>query len=113
MITIHPRRTGGRWYLDGPEVDSLPYYFNTLGMNDIVEKVVLRILNSETGFKLSFSEEKFAGHKFTLDRKDKKADGYWYYSRELKLMGWFGPELNGYFPEFPNKIFANYEPIES
>ncbi len=113
MNIIYPKRTGGRWYFEGPEIDSLPYYFNLLGMNDILERIASEIPDSENGFKFSFAETEFPGYRFTINRKEKHANGYWYFSPELKLMGWLGPEAKDVFPDFPNRIYANYEPIES
>lgn len=113
MIVIYPKRTGGRWYFEGPEIDSLPYYFNLLGMNDILERVASEIPDSENGFKFSFSETELPGHSFTLDRGERHDHGYWYFSSELKLMGFLGPEVKDVFQDFPMRIYAKHEKLDS
>ena len=113
MNVVYPKRTGGRWYFEGPEIDSLPYYFNLLGMNDILERVASEIPDSENGFKFSFSDTEFPGHSFTLDRGEKHERGYWYFSPALKLMGYLGPETIGVFQNFPIRIYLKHEKLDS
>ena len=109
MNVIYPKRTGGRWYFEGPAIDALPYYFNLLGMNDIIERIAADIPGAESGFKLSFDNNEFAGYRFRLERGQARDGGYWYFSPELKLMGWLGSELKNIFGDFPERIYANYE----
>ena len=109
----HPARTGGRWYLDDPAGEYLPIYFNRMGINDIMDKIVAETPGSASGVRLSFADEPFVGHRFTLARQEAAEGGYWYYAQELKLMGWLGHELKRFFPEFPERIYVACEATDA
>lgn len=109
IIAIHPYKYGGLWVFDDHKADIIQEPFIS-GADVIIEKMVQRIPNAESGFTLLFSAGPFPGYHTTFEWRREEMGGNWYYSPDIGIEGWLCPALFRYFEAAPLRIYAHFKP---
>lgn len=61
-------------------------------------------------FQIIFSNKHFADC-ITITRAEKENGGYWYYNKQLRMIGWLCPMLFKYFRWAPKHIYVKLVPL--
>src|SRR2546421_12589041 len=89
---IVPYRYEGMWVFDDPRVglDKEPF---VSGADKMIDVLVGDIPDAQKGFRMLFSSLPFPGYTWKLEWRRQEYGGNWYFSRDFKMEGWFGPGL--------------------
>jgi hypothetical protein len=109
MNVILPYKWEGMWVFDDARVglDKEPF---VSGADEMIEKLVSNIPDSESGFRLIFSASPFPGYQLSVQWRREEHGGNWYYSPTYDMEGWLCPALMKYFEKAPAKIYIQAMP---
>ena len=71
------------------------------GADVILDQMVSKIPNAESGVTIFFSANPFPGCQHEFHWRREESGGNWYFSPECDLEGWLCPALFKYFDEAP------------
>jgi hypothetical protein len=107
---IKPYYWEGMWVFDDPAVGLYKEPF-VAGIPEMIEAVVGEIPNARKGFLLVFSEGRFPGAQFTLERLREEDGGNWYRWTERGREGWLCPALFRYYETAPDRLYIEVRPV--
>jgi len=108
IFVIFPYRSAGTWVFDDARVGLVREPFVS-GIPEMIDKLVEKIPNAESGFRLLFSPTPFPGFQMKLTLRREEFGGNWYFCEQLGTEGWLCPALFKYFAEAPRELFAKAE----
>ena len=109
ILAIHPYKVSGLWVFDDERVGLVQEPFVS-GADVIIDRMVEKIPDADSGFTLLFSADPFPGFQARLEWQRGEFGGNWYLHEESGLSGWLCPALFKYFEEAPKQLFARFEP---
>ena len=110
IMVIHPYKYERMWVFDDEKVNLVQEPF-VAGADKIIDRLVAKIPNAESGFSLLFSANPFPGYQVKFDWRREEYEGNWYYNAELDLEGWLCPALFKYFDKAPKEFYAQCKAI--
>ena len=107
---IRPYRHASTWVFDDPHVGlhQEPFVSGILAM---IDRLVERVPDAATGFRLLFSSEPFPGYQVELVNLRPEYRGTWYRWEENNAEGWLCPALLKYFSTAPARLYPRAEPL--
>ena len=108
ILILEPYRYGGTWVFDDPRTGLVREPF-VAGIPEMIDHLVRKIPDAETGFRMLFSAQPFPEHMMKVVWRRADRGGNWYYSEELDMEGWLCPALLKYFREAPKEIYVKAE----
>ena len=110
LFVIQPYWKNGTWVFDAPErkLDAEPF---VLGIDQMISELVADIPQARKGFSLIFSSSPFPKHEVQLKRGRAESGGYWYTRSADGKEGWLCPALFKYYPQAPEFIYAQANPL--
>jgi len=109
MGILAPYRYEGYWVFDDPAAGLRQEPF-VLGIDTMIDRLVVEIADADRGFKLLFSPQPFPGVMASLKRRRAEFGGNWYWCPELEIEGRLCPALYRYFEEAPEMLYVRAEP---
>jgi uncharacterized protein DUF6717 len=106
---ITPYMYKGTWVFDDVRANLRREPFVS-GVPEIIDKLVERIPDAASGFRLYFSASPFPEHMDSFIRTKPQWGGYWYRSSETHAKGWLCPAIFKFFREAPETIYVKAEP---
>lgn len=111
IMVLKPYWYSGTWVFDDERVGLYREPF-VLGIPEMIDRVVDRIPNARSGFRMLFSSKPFPKTDVKLVWKRSEGGGNWYYSEQLDMEGWLCPALFKYFNEAPLELYVKAEPLD-
>jgi hypothetical protein len=109
IVAIHPYKAGGLWVFDDPAVGLTQEPFVS-GADAIIDRLVEKIPDADSGFTILFSAEPFPGFNVEFEWRREEMSGNWYYCAALQMEGWLCPALLKYFDAAPARMYAQFRP---
>jgi hypothetical protein len=107
-IVIFPYKYEDMWVFDDESVGLSKEPF-VCGVPEIIDLIVKKIPDADTGFKLIFSTRSFPGYQVNLVWEREQYGGNWYSWQDRE--GWFCPALLKYFNAAPLNIYCKAETL--
>jgi hypothetical protein len=107
---IRPYRDASTWVFDDPRVGLHQEPFVS-GIPAMIDRLVERVPDAATGFRLVFSSEPFPGYQVELVNLRPEYGGTWYRWEENNSEGWLCPALLKYFSTAPARLYTRAEPL--
>ena len=111
LMVIFPYKFEDMWVFDDAAVGLAREPF-VCGVPDMIEILVQHIPDSDSGFKLIFSENPFPGYQAELTWIRGEYGGNWYSWRKMNREGWLCPALFKYFESVPAHLYCQTEGLK-
>jgi hypothetical protein len=109
ISVLFPYKYQGTWVFDDEQVGLHREPF-VLGIDEMINRVVVDIPNADKGFRLLFSPTPFPGYAVKLEWRREEYGGNWYYCSQLGIEGWLCPALFKYLDKAPPELYGKAEP---
>lgn len=108
LMVLAPYKWEGKWVFDDESVGLVrePFVF---GADTMIDRIVSKIPNAESGFVMLFSSQPFPNFMAHLEWQREEYGGNWYTWREQNIEGWLCPALFQYFEIAPRDIYVRVE----
>ncbi len=107
---LKPYKALGMWVFDDANAGLHQEPF-VGGADSIIDTWVEGFQTPDTGFRMTFSGDRFPGYKYTLHWRRAELSGNVYYCEELGAEGWLCPALLKYFESPPGNIYVRCDEI--
>lgn len=108
LFVIFPYKYKDTWVFDDETVNLVkePFVF---GIPEMIDDLVKKIPNADSGFRLIFSEQPFPKYQAKLTWLREECEGNWY-TIDGQEEGWLCPALLKYFKSAPKEIYITTAP---
>jgi hypothetical protein len=110
LYVLRPYKHEGTWVFDDESVGLKREPF-VLGIDEMIERLVVAVPKAEEEFRLIFSPSPFPGFATKLEWRREETEGNWYFSPTFGIEGWLCPALFKYFESAPKEFYAKAEPL--